>query len=77
MKQKYARSKLHQNIVWKSNNVTFLGITVEHNLESQKSVSNICLKVNRKLSTPARVAKLFPFKSKCLFLKATIESQFK
>ena len=57
--------------------MTFLGITVEHNLESDKQVSNICLKLNRKRSTLAKVAKFFPIKRKCIFIKGTIESQYK
>ena len=38
--------------------------------------ASICLKRNEKLSILARVTKFFPFKSKCFFIKVTVEPQF-
>ena len=66
------------NVVWESNKVTFLGNTIYQIFIKYLSIylSNIYLKRNRKLSTLARVVKSFSFKSKCFFIKATIESQF-
>ena len=49
-KKEYIRKKLDQDIVWESNNVELLGVTRDNNLRFDKHVSNICLKVNRKLS---------------------------
>ena len=68
-------SKLHQDIVWESSNVTFLRNTIEHNLKYDMQAS-ICLKRNEKLNILARITKFFPFKSKCLFIKTFIEPQF-
>ena len=45
---------------------------MDNNIKSDKHVSNICLKANRKLSALTRVAKFVPFKK-----RAFIESQFK
>ena len=46
-------------------------------LKSDKHVSNICSKANRKLSTLARVTKFLPFKERLILFKAFTESQFK
>ena len=49
-KSEYIRKKLDQDIICESNNVELLGVTRDSNLRFDKHVSNICLKVNRKLS---------------------------
>ena len=49
-KKEYIRKKLDQDIVWESNNVELVGVTRDNNLRFDKHVSNICLKVNRKVS---------------------------
>ena len=69
--------KLDRDIVWKSNDVKLLGITLDSNLNFEKHLSNICSKANRKLSALARVAKLLPFKKRRILFKAFIESQLK
>ena len=51
-------AKLDRDIVWESNDVKLLGITLGNNLKFDKHVSNICSKANRKLSVSARVDKL-------------------
>ena len=43
-------TKLERDIVWESNDVKLLGITLDNNLKFDKHVSNICSKANRKLS---------------------------
>ena len=48
--KEYIRKKLDQDIVWESNNVELVGVTRDNNLRFDKHVSNICLKVNRKVS---------------------------
>ena len=73
----YMRAKLDQDIVWESNDVELLGVTVDNNLRFDKQVSNVCLKANRKLSALTRVAKFVPFKKRLILFKAFIESQFK
>ena len=73
--QKWA--KLDRDIVWKSDDVKPLGITLDNNLKFDKHVSNICSEANRKLSTLTRVANFLPFKKRRILFKAFIESQFK
>ena len=59
----------HRDIVWESNDVKRLGITLNNNLKFDKQVPNICSKANRKLSALTRVAKFLPFKKKVFSLK--------
>ena len=70
-------TKLDQDVVWKSNDVELLGVTIDDKLRFDKHVSDICLRAIRKLSALARVAKFVPFKKRLIFFKAFIESQFK
>ena len=44
-------AKLDRDIVWESNDVKLLGITLDNNLKFDKHVSNIFSKANRKLNT--------------------------
>ena len=76
-KNEYMWAKMDEDIVWESNDVTLLGVTIDKNLRFDKHVSNICLKANRKLSALTRVAKFAPFKKRRILFKAFIESQFK
>ena len=43
--------KLDRDIVWESNDVKLLGITLDNSLKFDKHVSNIFSKANRKLNT--------------------------
>ena len=70
-------AKLDRDIVWESNDVRFLGTTLDNNLKFDKHLSNICSKANRKLSALPRVAKFLSFKKICTHFKAFIESQLK
>ena len=70
-------AKLDRDIVWESNDVKLLGITLGNNLKFDIHVSNICSKANRKLSALTRVAKFLPFKKRRILFKAFNESQFK
>ena len=67
--------KLERDIVWESNDVKLLGITLNNKLKFDKHVFNICSKGNRKLSALARVAKFF--KKRLIAFKALTEAQFK
>ena len=70
-------AKLDRDIVWESNHVKILGITLDNDLKFDKHVSNMCSKPNRKLSAITRVAKFLHFKKRRILFKAFIESQFK
>ena len=48
-KNEYMWTKLDQDIVWESNDVELLMVTIDNNLRFDKHVPNICLKANRKL----------------------------
>ena len=63
-------AELDRGIVWESNDVKLLGITLDNNLKLDKHVFNICSKANRKLSTLTRVAKFLPFKKRRILFKA-------
>ena len=75
-KNEYMWAKLHEDIVWESNDVELFGITIDNNLRFDKHVSNICLKANGKLSALTKVVKFVPFKKRRILFKAFIESQF-
>ena len=49
-KNEYMWAKLDQDIVWESNDVEILRVTIDNNLRFDNYVSNICLKANRNLS---------------------------
>ena len=66
-KNEYICAKLDEDIVWESNNVELLGVTIDKNLRFDKHVSNICLKAKRELSALKRIAKFVPFKKRCIF----------
>ena len=68
---------MDQDVVWESNDVELLGVTIGSNLRFDKHESNICLKANRKLSALTRVANFVPFKKRRILFKAFVESQFK
>ena len=67
-------AKLDRSVVWESNDIKFLGITLDNNVKFDKHVSNICSKVNRKLNALTRVAKFLPFKKRLILFKAFIRS---
>ena len=57
-------TKLDRDIVWESNDVKLLGITLGNNLKFDKHLSNICSKANRKPSALTRVVMFLPFKER-------------
>ena len=77
-KNEQMRVKLDRDIVWETDDVKLLRITLDTNLKFDKHESNIWLteKANRKLSALTRVAKFLPFKKRRILFKAFIE-QFK
>ena len=69
--------KLDRDIVWESNDVKLLRITLDNNLQFDKHMSNICSMANKKLRALTRAAKFLPFKKRRILFKAFIEPQFK
>ena len=61
--------KLDRDIVWESNDVKLLGITLDNNLKFDKHVSDIYSKANRKLNVLTRVVKSLPFKKRRFLFK--------
>ena len=55
------QAKLDRDIVWESNDIKILGITLNNKLKFDKHVSNICSKANRTLTTLTRVHSQVPF----------------
>ena len=55
-------AKLDKDIVWESNDVKFIGITLDNNLKFDEHVYHICSKANRKLGALTRIAKFLSFK---------------
>ena len=49
-KNQYMQAKLDQDIVWESNGVEPLGVTIDNILRFDDNVSNISLNADRKLS---------------------------
>ena len=49
-KNQYMQAKLDQDIVWESNGVEPLGVTIDNILRFDGNVSNISLNANRKVS---------------------------
>ena len=62
-------AKLDRDIVWESNDVKLLGITLHNNLKFDKHVPNTCSKANRKLSALTRVPKFLPLRKDVFSLK--------
>ena len=64
-------------LIWESNNVKLLGVTIDRDLKFDKHVLKLCSKANQKLSALSRMAKLFFFNKRRKLFKAIVESQFK
>ena len=76
-KHEHIWAKLDQDIIWETNTVKLLGVTIDNNLKFDSHIANICSKANRKLSALTRVAKFLSFQKRCILFKAFIEAQFK
>ena len=76
-KHEHIWAKLDQDIIWETNTVKLLGVTIDNNLKFDSHIANICSKANRKLSALTRVAKFLSFQKRRILFKAFIESQFK
>ena len=77
----YKHEQVWQNIgtdlIWESNDVKLLGVTIDRDLKFDKHVLKLCSKANQKLSALSRMANLLSFNKRRTLFKAFVESQFK
>ena len=76
-KYEHIWAKIGKDIIWESNNVRLLGITIDNELKFEKHLEELCVKANRKLSVLTRLAKFLSADKRRTIFKAFIESQFK
>ena len=69
--------KVGKDCIWESKDVNLLGVTIDNDLKFDKHISNLCLKVGRKLSALSRMSKFLSFEKKRTLYKCFVESQFK
>ena len=74
-KHEHMRDKIGHDIIWESNIVKQLGVTIYNHLIFDNYVINICSKANSNLKH--LVENLFSFQTKLILFKAFYESQFK
>ena len=70
-------AKIGTDLIWESNVVKLLGITIDHHLKFGKHISLLCAKANRKLSALPRISYYLTFHQKATLIKAFFESQFR
>ena len=70
-------SNIGKDLIWKSNDVKFLGVTIEIDLKFDKYVLKLCSKAHQKISVLSRMADLLSFNKRRALFKAFVESQFK
>ena len=63
--------------IWEDHSIKLLGVSIDNELKTDKSVSNIIQKANSKLSALSRMTKFMTFQKKKTIYKAFGESQFK
>ena len=66
-----------KELIWESNDVKLLGVTIDRDLKFDKHVLKLCSKANQKLSAFSRMAKLLSFNKRRTLFKAFVVSQFK
>ena len=70
-------AKIGTDLIWESNVVKILGITIDNDLKFDKHISLLCAKANRKLSALARISYYLNFHQIITLVKAFFESQFR
>ena len=71
-KLKQVCANIGKDLIWESNDVKLLGITIDRDLKFDKHVLKLCSKGNQKLSTLSRMAKLFFLNKRRTFFKACV-----
>ena len=67
-KHEKVRANIGKDLIWESNDVKLLGVTIYRDIKFNKHVLKLCSKANQKLSTHSRMANLLSF-NKRHFLK--------
>ena len=70
-------AKIGTDLIWESESVKLLEITIDNHLKLDKHISLLCAKANRKLSDLARISYYLTFHQKRTLIKAFFESQFR
>ena len=70
-------ANIGKDLIWESNDVKLLGITVARDLKFYKYILKPCSKANQKLSALSKIAKLLSFKRRKTLFRALMKSQFK
>ena len=70
-------AKIGTDLIWESNSVKPLGITIDNHLKFDKPISLLCAKATRKLSALARISYYLTFHQKRTLIKGFFESQFR
>ena len=70
-------AKIGTDLIWESNSVKLLEITIDNYLKFDKHISLLCAKANGKLPALARISYYLTFHQKRTLIKAFFESQFR
>ena len=70
-------ANIEKSLIWESNDVKLLEVTIDRDLKFDKHVLKFCSKANQKLSAFSRIAKLLSFNKRRTLFQAFVESQFK
>ena len=54
-------AKVGTDLIWESNSVKLLGITIDNHIKFDKHISHLCAKSNRKLSALTRISYYLTF----------------
>ena len=70
-------ANIGKDLIWESNDVKLLGVTIDRDLKFDKHVLKLCSKANQKLSALFRMVNLLSFTKGRTLFKAFVGSQFK
>ena len=70
-------ANIGKDLIWESNDVTLLGVTIDRDLKFDKHVLKLSSKGNQKLSALFRMVNFLSFNKGRTLFKAFVESQFK
>ena len=70
-------ANIGKDLIWESNDVKLLEVTIDRDLKFNKHVRKLCSKTNQKLNVLSRIAKLLSFNKRRTCFKAFVDSQFK